>query len=124
VSGFLKTDRVRLPPRPGNIRELQNVIKRGVIKTAGTVLGTKTTEHIKPESGTTTEPIKTLADAERGPSRRCFGKPIGLSADRTERQSNRPFVGVPGAASDVPPYAPEETCDYSNSSAVNWRVSS
>jgi hypothetical protein len=63
---FLKTDRVRLPPRPGNIRELQNVIKRGVIKTAGTVLGTKTTEHIKPESGTTTEPIKTLADAERG----------------------------------------------------------
>ncbi|MGA8593386.1 MAG: sigma 54-interacting transcriptional regulator, partial [Bryobacteraceae bacterium] len=49
---------------PGNIRELQNVIERGVIMTTGSVLSTQTTEHLTQcdvESG----PIKTLADAER-----------------------------------------------------------
>jgi transcriptional regulator with GAF, ATPase, and Fis domain len=58
---------------PGNIRELQNVIERGVIMTSGPVLSRQTTEHWTggefgparvPEAG---EPvsIKTLADAAR-----------------------------------------------------------
>jgi transcriptional regulator with GAF, ATPase, and Fis domain len=58
---------------PGNIRELQNVIERGVIMTAGPVLSRRTTEHLKGAEAppirisTTGEPvtIKTLADAER-----------------------------------------------------------
>jgi formate hydrogenlyase transcriptional activator len=58
---------------PGNIRELQNVIERGVVMTNGPVLSRRTTEHL-----TRTEPalvcvreipepasIKTLAHAER-----------------------------------------------------------
>jgi formate hydrogenlyase transcriptional activator len=32
---------------PGNIRELQNVIERGVVMTAGPVLSRKTTEHLR-----------------------------------------------------------------------------
>jgi formate hydrogenlyase transcriptional activator len=58
---------------PGNIRELQNVIERGVIMTAGPVLSQQTTERL--HSSVTTrgripaiaEPIniRTLADAER-----------------------------------------------------------
>jgi formate hydrogenlyase transcriptional activator len=58
---------------PGNIRELQNVIERGVIMTSGPVLSRQTMEHWTygkiaparvPEVG---EPVsvKTLADAER-----------------------------------------------------------
>src|SRR5262249_25254553 len=58
---------------PGNIRELQNVIERGVIMTTGPVLSRQTTERLKlrrtkrvciPVPG---EPVivKTMADAER-----------------------------------------------------------
>jgi formate hydrogenlyase transcriptional activator len=58
---------------PGNIRELQNVIERGVIMTTGPVLSRQTTERLRPSVTTrariavTAEPvsIKTLADAER-----------------------------------------------------------
>jgi formate hydrogenlyase transcriptional activator len=59
---------------PGNIRELQNVIERGVIMTAGPVLSWKTTEHLTrcPVAAAVSEPafagparVKTLADAER-----------------------------------------------------------
>jgi len=57
---------------PGNIRELQNVIERGVIMTTGLVLSLQTTEHLTrsqtaPVSVPSLEPvnIKTLADAER-----------------------------------------------------------
>ena len=58
---------------PGNIRELQNVIERGVIITAGPVLSRQTTARLNPSVTTrvcirvTAEPvsIKTLADAER-----------------------------------------------------------
>ena len=47
---------------PGNIRELQNVIERGVIMTVGPVLSCQTAEHL-----TVAEPpkSKTLAAAER-----------------------------------------------------------
>jgi len=57
---------------PGNIRELQNIIERGVIMTTGFVLSRHTTEHLTrsataPASVSSLEPvsIKTLADAER-----------------------------------------------------------
>ena len=57
---------------PGNIRELQNVIERGVILTTGPVLSRQTTESLKlsvppVRIRSTTEPlcIRTLADAER-----------------------------------------------------------
>jgi formate hydrogenlyase transcriptional activator len=58
---------------PGNIRELQNIIERGVIMTTGPVLSRQTTERLKPSVPTRVriptinEPvsIKTLADAER-----------------------------------------------------------
>ena len=58
---------------PGNIRELQNVIERGVIMTTGPVLNRQTTEQLTRGEGvpirvpSVVEPvhIKTLADAER-----------------------------------------------------------
>lgn len=57
---------------PGNIRELQNVIERGIIMTAGPVLSRQTTEHLTQreaapvrESSAEMQRIKTLADAER-----------------------------------------------------------
>jgi transcriptional regulator with GAF, ATPase, and Fis domain len=57
---------------PGNIRELQNVIERGVILTTGAVLSRHTTEPLKrTEAASVRVPsdervsIKTLADAER-----------------------------------------------------------
>jgi formate hydrogenlyase transcriptional activator len=58
---------------PGNIRELQNVIERGVIMTTGPVLSRQTTEHLTRwevapiRIPAVAEPvsIRTLADAER-----------------------------------------------------------
>ena len=58
---------------PGNIRELQNVIERGVIMTSGPVLSRQTTEYLKCGEVApvpvlaVTEPvsIRTLAEAER-----------------------------------------------------------
>lgn len=54
---------------PGNIRELQNVIERGVILTVGQTLSLDTTEHLTPTSAKSvaseTGSITTLADAER-----------------------------------------------------------
>jgi transcriptional regulator with GAF, ATPase, and Fis domain len=58
---------------PGNIRELQNVIERGVIMTTGRVLSPRTTDHLTRgeveqlcvPAATTPVSIKTLADAER-----------------------------------------------------------
>jgi formate hydrogenlyase transcriptional activator len=57
---------------PGNIRELQNVIERGVIVTTGSVLSSQTADYVRgnsrtPRSVTGSEPtpIRTLIDAER-----------------------------------------------------------
>jgi formate hydrogenlyase transcriptional activator len=58
---------------PGNIRELQNIIERGVIMTSGLVLSLRTTEHLKYDqvapvyATSVAEPVsnKTLADAQR-----------------------------------------------------------
>ncbi|MGA8598815.1 MAG: hypothetical protein WB676_29200, partial [Bryobacteraceae bacterium] len=49
---------------PGNIRELQNVIERGVIMTTGSVLSTQTTEHLT-QGDVESVPVRTLADAQR-----------------------------------------------------------
>ena len=49
---------------PGNIRELQNVIERAVIKTTGPVLHSPKTEHMTQKVGSSA-PIRTLVDAER-----------------------------------------------------------
>jgi formate hydrogenlyase transcriptional activator len=58
---------------PGNIRELQNVIERGVIITTGPILSRQTAERLKPSVATRglmsvmagPVRIKTLADADR-----------------------------------------------------------
>jgi formate hydrogenlyase transcriptional activator len=55
---------------PGNIRELQNVVERGVIMTSGPVLSCRTTETLMPgqlQARYDTAPIETetLADAQR-----------------------------------------------------------
>ena len=58
---------------PGNIRELQNVIERGVIITTGSALSRQTTEILTPGQAaparfpvpTETTSIRTMADAER-----------------------------------------------------------
>ena len=57
---------------PGNIRELQNVIERGVIMTAGSVLSRQTTELLTteeaagvPATAEATSIRRTMADAER-----------------------------------------------------------
>jgi formate hydrogenlyase transcriptional activator len=58
---------------PGNIRELQNVIERGVIMTTGPVLSRQTTQNFRPSEAApvrvpvVAEPLRkrTLADAER-----------------------------------------------------------
>ena len=52
---------------PGNIRELQNVIERGVIMTTGSVLSCRTTDQLVMAAAEMWGPagIRTLADAER-----------------------------------------------------------
>ena len=82
---------------PGNIRELQNVIERGVIMTTGPVLSRRTTEHLKGAEvspiriSTIAEPvsIKTLADAERA------------HITATLRQTNFVVGGPHGAAAQL-----------------------
>lgn len=50
---------------PGNIRELQNVIERGVILTTGPVLSARTTDSLTRIALTESSSVRTLADAER-----------------------------------------------------------
>jgi formate hydrogenlyase transcriptional activator len=61
---------LKLHDWPGNIRELQNVIERGVIRTTGSVLSRQTTEHMMMQpvrTNAAAEPaaFTTLVDAER-----------------------------------------------------------
>jgi transcriptional regulator with GAF, ATPase, and Fis domain len=82
---------------PGNIRELQNVIERGVIITNGPVLSHQTTEQLtRGEAGRALVPvapqpvsIKTLADAERA------------HITATLRQTNWVVGGPYGAAAQL-----------------------
>jgi formate hydrogenlyase transcriptional activator len=59
---------------PGNIRELQNVVERGVVMTTGPVLSRQTTEHLRrgvvvplvhSNADSEPAPIRTLVEAER-----------------------------------------------------------
>jgi formate hydrogenlyase transcriptional activator len=82
---------------PGNIRELQNVIERGVIITTGPLLSRETTAHLpQGESAPVrarafAEPvsIKTLADAERA------------HITATLRETNWVIGGLQGAAAQL-----------------------
>jgi formate hydrogenlyase transcriptional activator len=101
---------------PGNIRELQNVIERGVIITTGPVLSRKTTEFLA-RSGVAPvrvlpvaepERIKTLADAERAhitaalrETNWVIGGPRGAAAQlglpRTTLLARMQRLGISGA---------------------------
>jgi transcriptional regulator with GAF, ATPase, and Fis domain len=75
---------------PGNIRELQNVIERGVIISTDTVLSPRTTEHLGQRERTTifvaaaSEPasVKTLDDAQRVHIRATLQKTNGVIGGR------------------------------------------
>ena len=103
---------------PGNIRELQNIIERGVIMTTGPVLSRRTTEHLKGAEAspirisTIAEPvsIKTLADAERAhitatlrQTNFVIGGPHGAAAQlgvpRTTLLARMQRLGISGGAS-------------------------
>jgi DNA-binding NtrC family response regulator len=88
-------------PWPGNIRQLQNVIERGVIVTTGSILSHETVDSLiledlradlvsqRPVPAATTAPIKTLADAER------------VHITKTLRETNCVVGGPRGAAAQL-----------------------
>ena len=99
---------------PGNIRELQNVIERGVIMTTSSVLSRQTTEHLTAsalfsaaaEAGN----IETMVDAERThitaalrATNWVVGGPNGAAAQlglpRTTLLSRMQRLGIPGRIS-------------------------
>jgi formate hydrogenlyase transcriptional activator len=72
---------------PGNIRELQNVVERGVIMTSGPVLSCRTTEALMPgqlQARYETAPIETetLADAQRTHIAKMLRKTKGVVGGR------------------------------------------
>jgi len=103
---------------PGNIRELQNVIERGVIMTSGPVLSRQTTEHLiwsvaaPVHVSAIAEPanIRTLADAERAhitatlhETNWVIGGPHGAAAQlglpRTTLIARMQRLAIPGVTS-------------------------
>jgi formate hydrogenlyase transcriptional activator len=89
---------------PGNIRELQNVIERGVIMTTGRVLSRQTMADVRPKAGTAR--VRTLADAERAhiaaalrESNGIVGGPRGAAAQlglpRTTLIGRMQRLGIP-----------------------------
>jgi len=112
---------------PGNIRELQNVIERGVIITTSDVLSRQTTEHLKPSTATrpgvyaNDEPVrtKTLADAERAhitatlsETNWVIGGPRGAAAQlglpRTTLISRMQRLGISSETSRTRPGQPAQ----------------
>ena len=99
---------------PGNIRELQNVIERGVIITTGSVLSRQTTELLTPGEAAparfpapteATSIRRTMADAERehitaalGATNWVVGGPNGAAAQlglpRTTLMSRMQRLGI------------------------------
>jgi transcriptional regulator with GAF, ATPase, and Fis domain len=81
----------------GNIRELQNVVERGVLLTTGSVLSRQTTEHLSPwgialvrdHAAAEADSIRTLADAERA------------HITSTLRETNGVIGGPRGAAAQL-----------------------
>jgi len=103
---------------PGNIRELQNIIERGVIITTGPVLSTQTTQGLtRLEAAPVRMPavaepasIKTLADAERAhitatlrEANWVIGGPRGAAAQlglpRTTLIARMQRLGIPSGTS-------------------------
>ncbi len=98
---------------PGNIRELQNIVERGVIMTVGPVLSRRTTEHLTPSAaslGTGPLSVKTLADAERAhitatlrETKWVIGGPRGAAAQlglpRTTLIARMQRLGIPSGTS-------------------------
>jgi formate hydrogenlyase transcriptional activator len=103
---------------PGNIRELQNVIERGVIMTPGPVLSPQTTTHlVRAEAKTVSVPAlaglmgtRTLVDAERAhitavlrETKWVVGGPRGaaiqLGLPRTTLLAKMQRLGIPGGTS-------------------------
>jgi len=100
---------------PGNIRELQNVIERGVIITTGSVLSRQTTEYLAisavfTAAAETGGVEKTMADAERAhitaalhATNWVVGGPNGAAAHlglpRTTLLSRMQRLGIPGRLS-------------------------
>jgi formate hydrogenlyase transcriptional activator len=83
---------------PGNIRELQNVIERGVIMTDGPVLSRQTTEHMERKGGPM--PVRRNSDSEHAPIRTL------VDAERahilgTLRETNWVVGGPSGAAAQL-----------------------
>jgi transcriptional regulator with GAF, ATPase, and Fis domain len=83
---------------PGNIRELQNVIERGVIVTSGSTLSHQTVDSLVWRDGASddhaapqpvTVSVRTLADAERA------------HITRTLRETNWVIGGARGAAAQL-----------------------
>jgi formate hydrogenlyase transcriptional activator len=106
---------------PGNIRELQNVIERGVILTSSRVLSRQTTEHLRPAGAVPVraEPvgIRTMADAERAhitgtlrDTNWVVGGPHGAAArlglPRTTLLARMQRLGISGANSPGRPRQP------------------
>ena len=83
---------------PGNIRELQNVIERGVIMTTGCVLSLQTTASMKVNEGTA--PVRTLADAER-PAIKTLVDAEREHITATLRETNWVVGGPRGAATQL-----------------------
>ena len=103
---------------PGNIRELQNAIERGVIMTTGPFLSPQTTEHLQRGEVTLVRvpvaanpaSIKTLADAERAhiaatlrETDGVIGGPRGAAAQlglpRTTLIAKMQRLGIPNGTS-------------------------
>jgi formate hydrogenlyase transcriptional activator len=99
---------------PGNIRELQNVIERGVIMTTGPVLSRQTTEHLAISgvfsAAAEPESIETLVDAERAHITAALratnwvvgganGAAAQLGLPRTTLLSRMQRLGIPGRVS-------------------------
>jgi len=100
---------------PGNIRELQNVIERGVIMTTGSTLTREVTAHLSPRQVSDirvvatvgSAGIKTLAEVERAhitamlhETKWVIGGPRGaaslLGLPRTTLISKMQRLGIPG----------------------------
>ena len=109
---------------PGNIRELQNVIERGVIMTTGAFLSRHTTEHLRPDEvaparvSAAADPvsIKTLADAERAhisatlrETNWVVGGPHGAAAQlglpRTTLIAKMQRLGISSGTSRIPAWS-------------------
>ena len=98
---------------PGNIRELQNVIERGVIMTTSSALTPQTTEHLTTSvlfSAAAEPNIETMIDAERAhitaalrATNWVVGGPTGAAAHlglpRTTLLSRMQRLGIPGRIS-------------------------